>query len=427
MPDNTSSLLHFTTAVEQSPDYTPTDDELLQVCHVLAAGTPISKEELHNAAQYLAYYSMSERVKQSTIDQCIQIFKEIMTDELLDHLIQQLQPMLLRTNNSRTTAAGRFKKETATKLKPQLGFGIENENAVSAWKRSGGLRSIPLFYVVLSVLKHESISSNLWWISPGILNLLDESDDIEKVKLPAVKLLRRFLECTIDVSDAVHFSFAATGLFAVYQPILVGLCHQIPPIIEARQSQIIWNTAYPTILALYRVQYANEGPEYKAELGQIFSELVLQLALPKVSMDHLELTNTLLDYTIQTLELLGAFSVRYLQRSIYVLGEYIVRNPFLTLFPPLVEKTLDTLAKLAEVCPPERVCAHRYDFLACLLITYEKCSTEDVLPDSTLDRIHRLAQLLRAAGCDFARDRVTLLERNPDFERVLDRIEQRYK
>ncbi|AGO10380.1 AaceriABL075Wp [[Ashbya] aceris (nom. inval.)] len=423
MSDGKAPLLGFIAAVNHSLDYVPTDVELLQACRALEELTPISTEVQYKAAQCVAYYSMSEHLERSTKDHCMQILKGIMTDELLDHLIQQLQPMLLRTKNTRTTAAGRLKKDTTTKLKPQLGFGMENEHEICAWKKSGGLRSIPLFFVVLSFLKHEHISSNLWWISPGILNLLDESEDIEHVKLPAVKLLHRFLECTVDITDTAHFSFAATGLFAVYEPILVGLCHQIPPLVDARQSLLIWSTAYPALLALYRVQYGPEGPEYKVHLGQLFSELILQLALPKVSMDHLELTTMLLDYTMQMIQLLGEFSVRYLQRSIYVVGEYIIRNPFLTLFQPLLEKALEMLAKLAEVCPPERVCAHRYDFLACLLITYEKCSTEDVLPDSTLNHIYRLAQLLRAAGCDFARDRATLLERNPDFERVLDSIE----
>lgn len=408
-------LSRLLTEIDSQPDDLPDEAQVEDLCRILTQNKEIiSQESLAWCLQYLSYFTINSlpwTTNEHLCHKCFSVISDFMTDDLLQVLIDRLRPMLLAIKNQKSSNSGRSRYTVGTGLKPKLGFGGEEDRIRDEWKRGGGLKSIPLFYVILSHLKSQNISSNLWWITPGILNLLDDTSDIIGVKLQGVALLKQFLETTVDLKDTSHFNFSQTGLFDAYQSILNSMCYYLPPSVDPKTTLTVWRAVYPTMLSLYRVQFHNEENIYCKHVKRFFSETILQIAIPRVSTDHVELTSFLLDLTIEILNLLKEQSVSHMQRIIYTLGEYLVRNPFITVFMPILHKTLSVLSTLASVCPKERVQAHKYDFLACAIILYEKCDQEGTLQNDTLSLLNNYIRLLERRQCDFTQDKLTLLEK----------------
>ncbi|AET39930.1 Tti2p Ecym_5154 [Eremothecium cymbalariae DBVPG len=421
MHSNYENSRIFLNRVDSSMNYLPRDDELIEICGIIDANENDIKSLRYNLILRICYYTMDDRLSPSTAIRCRDTIKNLMSEELLEFLIKSLNPILLKLKNNKASKSGRKKiEDNSFILRPRLGFSAKEDDLRTAWKNEGGLRSIPLFHIVLTYLKHDQISSNLWWITPGILNFLD--DDQQEVKLSGVKLLRQFLEVSIDYSNTLQFSFSGTRLFDIYHPILLNLCYHMPPLTDVKTVTIIWRDVFPTLIALYKVEYIDDVQQLKVQIGSLLSEVIVQLIIPKIASEYPELTIIALDYATQLIHLLETSTVRYLQRIIYMLGEYIVRNPFITLFMPLVIKSAVLLQDLVLLCPTERVVAHKYDFLACVLILYDKCEREGTLSPEILEPLSKLMNMLKEKGCDYTDDREKILKRNQKFDVIIQQI-----
>lgn len=349
-------------------------------------------------------------ISRSTIDRVLG--KDTATrDDVIDRLIGKLQPLLLRSDVPR--------KVKTPGLRPSVGFSFKADENRRKWKQNGGLKSIPLFYVILLHLGHHKLSSNLWWITPGILNLLDDSSDLDGIKLRGVLLLRTFLESAFK-DETRWISFQDTGLFELYEPLLINMCYYLPPVHSAEVSMRVWKQVFPTLNALYSIQFDQDLKSYRRHLGSLMSELVLQQLIPRINMTSEVLAVFVLKTLKDQIQRLEEATLYYLSRIIYTLGEYVVKDPFITTFEEIFKEAVDTLEVLISVCPPDRIAAHKYDFLALTVIMFDKCKQEGKLTDVLIEKLRAVLQLLEVKGCDFTDDRKELNETR-DIEDLLRR------
>ncbi|CUS24942.1 LAQU0S22e00628g1_1 [Lachancea quebecensis] len=398
--DRTKSITAFIDGIESSFDFFPTTGELIGVCdQLLEEHTQLSPNELAAAIKGVSYYCLDERLQHETRSRCFECIKAVMNPEIWEKLAEDLRAMLIQLRNDQISSAGRLKSSKKFSLKPTKGFSLEEEKVRDKWQKNGGKQSIPLFYVVLTHIKHRDISSNLWWITPGILNLIDDTTDLEGTKLQGFVLLRQFLTKSIDLTDTNHFDFANTGLFKMFDSSLKSLWYHFPPSTEPLLTARIWDLVFSTFIPLCKAQFAKDCASYDLHISQFMSEILLQATLPRIAADHKNLTLQVLQYMEDIFDILGRKSVAHLQRIIFIIGEHLIRNAFITLFMPLVHKVLSTLTHLVDVCPEERVTAHKYDLLACALILSGKCHLEGTLDNETSSRLRKYLQALRQRGC----------------------------
>ncbi|AMD20961.1 HEL320Cp [Eremothecium sinecaudum] len=424
MPSDYDLLQGFIQSFEKLTDDIPQDADIVAVCEALCRLDSSAMQLKPKVILCLSFCSASDLLKPSTTMKCRDTIRRFMDTKLLDYLISQLVPLLPRLKNERTTAAGRVKiRHAKNMLMPQLGFSSAEEELIMKWKANGGLRSIPLFHVVMTNIRLDQVSANLWWITPGILNLLDDPTGWYNLQCHGVQLLQQFLDLCADNENQALFSFAGTGLFDIYHPLLMNLFYNMPPMTDENTTKSIWSVVYPTLTSLYRAQYVTDTTRFKHMIGRLLSETFLQLIIPKLSYTNKELALQSMDYLLDIINLLGGFSIRYLQRILYVLGEYIIRSPYLILDITLEKKCLEVLDKLITVCHIDRIIAHKYDFLACILLTYEKFDAEE-MADEVSNQLLMIASKLQSIGCDFANDYEVLCKNRPNlasiFKTVID-------
>ncbi|AQZ18388.1 TTI2 (YJR136C) [Zygosaccharomyces parabailii] len=391
------------------------DNELSHISSILLIHATKDTQCSLKVLQCLAYFALDASPKSVL---CLETFKRVLDiliateqlgrDEILDWFVDELRPLLPCIKHNENVSA-------SNALKPGIGISYKEDAQREEWRKRGGLKSIPLFYVVLLHLKNKDISSNLWWITPGILNILDDTNDIEGVKLKGVFLLRVFLEHCFD-DQRKWVSFSDLGLFELYRPILLNMCYYLPPSYDSNTSLKVLQTVFPALMALYRLQFGDGSLNYKHHLGKFLSEIILQILIPRVNLTHESLTEYALDIVCQIIQIQKESSAVHLQRIIYVLGEYLVRNPFFTAFSSLLHGTLNVITALIRYCPKERIVAHKYDFLGLLLIIFEKCQQEGMLTPTTLEKLQTLRLSLEAAGCDFDADKREILIRKDVYE-----------
>ncbi|SCU78854.1 LADA_0A08108g1_1 [Lachancea dasiensis] len=398
-------LHKFRCGVQDSYEFLPSTEELLEASSSLASHhNDLTEEEVVNTVKCLSYYCLNSTYTIELRKKVLDDIKRATNKERLSTIVHDLRAMLMQIKREKISAQGRLKSEETFMLKPQRGFSFTDDKVRSEWAAQGGKRSIPLFYVVLGQLEHGEISSNLWWITPGILNILDDTSELEGIKLQGVVLLRQFLTQTVDVTHTAQFNFAGSGLFKLFEPILLSLWYHFPPSTDPELSGKIWETVSSTLLALYQVQFAYDPTQYHRFVHKFLSETILQATLPRIAVEYTDLTVKVLKIVDSTIDILGPKSVAHMQRLIYVIGEHLVRNAFVTLFMPLVHQITATLTKVVIACPEERVAAHKYDFLGCVLILSEKCHSEGTLDDKTALSFHEFVLLLKSRGCEWEQE-----------------------
>ncbi|QLQ79982.1 hypothetical protein HG537_0C06310 [Torulaspora globosa] len=376
------------------------EPELAEICDLRIEELP--QEVITDLVLSLSYLSLDQdgigKLSLKTIDRLINR-DESWRDQIVDSLIESVQPMLLRTEVQRDVQR--------PGLRPNTGFSFKEDESRRKWKQNGGMKSIPLIYVILLHLSHRRLSGNLWWITPGILNLLDDTTDLVGIKLRGVLLLRTFLQ-NVFQDDEHWVSFKDTGLFKLYEPILKNMCYYLPPVHSAEECITVWKEVFPTLDALYLLQFKESSAEYRINLGDFMSELILQQMIPRINMTSEPLAIFMLETLKDQLQKLGETSLYYLSRVIYTLGEYLVRDPFVTAFGEILDRIIACLEVLLSVCPPDRIAAHKYDFLALIAILWDKCKQEGKLTAPLADKFRLLVRTLKSKGCDFTDDKIEL-------------------
>ena len=333
----------------------------------------------------------------------------------ISYLISELKPLLLK---SATTG-----KHSVPGLNPRLGFTYAEDQRREAWKERGGMKSIPLFYVILRNLPRSDVTSNLGWIVPGLLNILDDTSDFVRIKLKGVVLLQTFLKFCFpeDNTEAGepdrYLSFKETGTASLFEPTLTNMCYYLIEVNKTDNKETL-ELVYGTLLLLYEKTYLTGGKKgdntrnfslYKEKVGTIIlSEILLQYALPKIGTKDERLLGFIIQMLQKVATILGSDIVIYLQRIVYYVGEYVIRDPFFTSIKSdtgIVQETISFLLTLTKICPQERITEHRYDFLGLALIVFERFSYEEKLDDTLLDQ---LRALIRA--CNFTPEDIKQLE-----------------
>ncbi|AJR71591.1 BMC_2a_G0031800.mRNA.1.CDS.1 [Saccharomyces cerevisiae] len=415
-----------TDVIDELNDSSLSSARLRELCLQLRkktdTGCAITVSDEVNLIESLSYHSISPGVDiqintdvLQTIDYYFQRNKSE-HDEIMCVLISKLQPLLLKRKSN-----FELKEQRNLGLKPTLGMSLKEDNLMQAWVSQGGLKGIPLFYVILLHLKRRDISTNLSWIIPGILNILDDTTDIRRIKLRGVLLLQTLLNHTFmnETNDSKWIQFSSTGLFPLFEKTLINMCYFLPPSYNADETIAIWWVVFPTIQSLYRVEFLDNYTKYQYHLEKFMSEIILQNIIPRASLAYENLTLYALECTMNILRLQREGSVVHLQRLIFVLGEYIVRNPFYTTFPKLISKTLSVVSTLIKVCPNERIVAHRFDILSLILVTYDKCSQEDALNESILQQCKETISWLLNCDCAMG-EQLSTLSKQPRFQLLFE-------
>ena len=415
-----------TDIIDELNDSSLSSTRLRELCLQLRkktdTGCAITVSDEVNLIESLSYHSISPGVDiqintdvLQTIDYYFQRNKSE-HDEIMCVLISKLQPLLLKRKSN-----FELKEQRNLGLKPTLGMSLKEDNLMQAWVSQGGLKGIPLFYVILLHLKRRDISTNLSWIIPGILNILDDTTDIRRIKLRGVLLLQTLLNHTFmnETNDSKWIQFSSTGLFPLFEKTLINMCYFLPPSYNADETIAIWRVVFPTIQSLYKVEFLDNYTKYQYHLEKFMSEIILQNIIPRASLAYENLTLYALECTMNILRLQREGSVVHLQRLIFVLGEYIVRNPFYTTFPKLISKTLSVVSTLITVCPHERIVAHRFDILSLILVTYDKCSQEDALNESILQQCKETISWLLNCDCAMG-EQLSTLSKQPRFQLLFE-------
>lgn len=415
-----------TDIIDELNDSSLSSTRLRELCLQLRkktdTGCAITVSDEVNLIESLSYHSISPGVDiqintdvLQTIDYYFQRNKSE-HDEIMCVLISKLQPLLLKRKSN-----FELKEQRNLGLKPTLGMSLKEDNLMQAWVSQGGLKGIPLFYVILLHLKRRDISTNLSWIIPGILNILDDTTDIRRIKLRGVLLLQTLLNHTFmnETNDSKWIQFSSTGLFPLFEKTLINMCYFFPPSYNADETIAIWRVVFPTIQSLYKVEFLDNYTKYQYHLEKFMSEIILQNIIPRASLAYENLTLYALECTMNILRLQREGSVVHLQRLIFVLGEYIVRNPFYTTFPKLISKTLSVVSTLIKVCPNERIVAHRFDILSLILVTYDKCSQEDALNESILQQCKETISWLLNCDCAMG-EQLSTLSKQPRFQLLFE-------
>lgn len=381
------------------------------------------KPDLHKKVTLcLSYISLNSKYDSELIGNALDKFICFSNDPdgIVDWLISTLKPMLLKLPGH----IGRQNNNNIFKgIKPNFGTSLREEEIISTWKKKGGLRSIPLFYVVLCYLNRAHLSQNISWIIPGILNLLDDTSDIANIKLQGVLLLRTFAErCFINQEADKWITFQQTGIYDLTISLIRNMCFYLPPSYKAEETQLVWEYVFPAINALNIAQSCSDDEQYKKYTSMFLADVVLTIALPRVADTYEGLASYLLDYLTSSFGALGSTSLLHLSRTIYVLGEYFVRSPFFTTSEVLMRKTFVLLDTLVQIIPVERVVAHKYDFLSLLLIGFDKCQYEGALSDNNLTMLRSSLKLLSSKASVSDNDIKALVQRRPKFRLLFDAI-----
>lgn len=360
--------------------------------------------------------SIKQDILQSGLDRIWDVLngKEGFGERSIDILTNDLKPHLLRVKSEQSI------KNTG--LNPRLGLSMKEDDIRDEWVKSNEVKYIGLFNLVLRKLQHKDISSNLWWIIPGILNLMDDTSYFEEIKLPSIKLFDNLLDCfgreSEDNSSTANNNIKGkwipiqdSGLFNLFEPILKKMLYFTPPSFPQEQTLQIWTNVYPTLIKLYQKQFSTS--KYREMLLIICNEVILQHSIPRSGFKHETLLMFALNQLLDMLTIVGESSVLLLQRIIYVVGETLVKDPFFTLFDGVVDKMISLISHLVQIFPIERIVAHQFDIMGLILLITIKCDQEGKLESTgRLVLLRQLVDELQKIGVDTMGIRDQLIESN---------------
>lgn len=328
---------------------------------------------------------------------------------IINILIEDLRPHLLRTKNEKVVKQA----NKNVGLNPKLGLSLQEDNMREQWHRNNEFKYIGTFSFILKNFRHQDVSSNLWWVIPGILNLMDDTSYFEDVKLPSIRLFYQLLECftkkgTIDGSNSANkwIAIRDTGLYDLFEPTLKNMLFFTPPSFPKEQTFQIWSTVYPVLMKLYELQF-NHPPgdlqQYHEMLINLSNEVILQHSIPRCGFKYEELLVFALNQLNDILQIVGQSSILIFQRLIHVIGETLVSDPFFTLFDSVIDVIIKLIDNLIKKCPTERLIAHRFDIVGLIFIITVKCDKEGKLDgNSRLNSLQDLIHELNTHGVDTA-------------------------
>lgn len=370
------------------------DNELKEMVNSLEIDKKISQSLMVDLIHSLSFFLLGEDIHKAQLAQhSIDIVIKLVNDKetMVNELIRRLKPHLLRTNNSNN----KLQKKMYAGLNPKIGLSFKEDEQVSRWKADGGIKYMGLFSLILQILPQDQVSVNLWWIIAGILNLLDDTSDLKRVKLTGVKLLDIFIRHGFQ--DANRLSFKATGLFKLCEPILSNMCYYGPPSFDDNTSLQVWSIVFPLMQLLYKTEYKDNDRLYHRMITKLASDVILRNMIPRLGLKHEELLLFQLDSLLELLQQLKGYMVTRLQRIVYTLGECIIKDPYFTLFDRTMLKTIQVITKCVEVMPLERTQAHKYNYWGLALLIARKCQQEGKL-EVVLEPIQRLTATLSQNG-----------------------------
>lgn len=309
-------------------------------------------------------------------------------------LIEDLRPHLLRNKNEKVIKQA----NKNVGLNPKLGLSLKEDNIRDEWYKNNEFKYIGTFHFILTKLQHHDLSGNLWWIIPGILNLMDDTNHFEDVKIPSIELFYQLLECfTKDTSESANkwISIQDSGLYDLFEPPLKNMLYFTPPSFPQEQTLAIWSSVYPVLIKLCELQY-NYPPadphQYNGMLINLANEVILQHSIPRCAFKHEILLLFGLNELIDILKIVGEPSILIFQRIVYVVGETLVSDPFFTLFDSVIDVIIKLIHTLIKICPQERIIAHRFDLIGLIVLITIKCDKEGKLAENT--RLNSLQQLI---------------------------------
>ncbi|SCV01692.1 LAME_0G17876g1_1 [Lachancea meyersii CBS 8951] len=404
-------LIAFNGKVESSIKFSPSSSELKTACtDLINCFNDLDNAERLRSLKSLGYFCLDYEILPEVRDRCQYCFSEVMHKDLLAIVIQDLRQMLLQVKNSQLSEQGRLKVQNKLVLNPKKGLAFAEDKIRSDWAENGGERAVSLFYAVLGELRPKDVSSNLGWIVPGILNLMDDTSDLEGIKLQGVVLLNHFLKKSLDIQSEQRFDFASTGLTTVFEPILTSMWYHFPQSTEPGLTKKIWGTVFPALMSLYRAEYFSRPELLRESVSRFLGETLLQVTVPRISADYMDLTIDTVNRVGSCLDVLGEKSVIHMQRILYVFGEYLICNVFITDFRPLLPSVLAVLTGLVEKCARDRVIAHKYNLLTCALVMCERCYAEENSQDP---KVHQkclpLIRILKDKGGEWTEDESRLV------------------
>ncbi|SSD59936.1 uncharacterized protein SCODWIG_01697 [Saccharomycodes ludwigii] len=298
------------------------------------------------------------------------------------------------TYNGRARLARTGNRSLINALLPRKGFQSDDEKSEENLIKYLNTR---LYHMIIELmkLKTKDLGSNLGWITPVIFQFIDSTN--YKIKILGINLLSFFSQL---IDDKV---FQNSGLIEVYKETLVNICYYLPPFTKPTETLQLFSVLYPCYLKIIR-KNGIDSTIFFRDLKTFYSRIILQNTLPRISNLDPCIAIFVLKYVTENLWEMPEFFQNEnmcinITRSIYTIGQYYVRNPFITVDPTLLKYTINFIEKLIFKSKKSLVIAHKYDFIACYIILYEKCDRENI---PNIDDLRNILKLLsdKGAGLD---------------------------
>lgn len=327
----------------------------------------------------------------------LEFVHEITVDDKLIILWIKEQLPKTTTSNRSITPAGRLKasKLWNNALLPKIGLSLLDDDQ----EASLSIMNHRMQWLVLRTIDQfsNSISQELWWITPTILAFLDHSKI--SVKLLGVEMLSHFLN---SVPQQV---FVNAGLFTVYYEALRNLCFYLPPAVDQPSVLKIMQKVYPCMVALISKSVHPEN-----HFLEFFSDIILKATIPRIYDLGPQLSVYVLKF-LRTEYLTKRKNEVFInvQRLIYVIGNYFVQNPFLTTDISLLQETQKILKVLLHLDSQ-----YKYDYLAMIIIMWEKCMKEGQADQH--ETLHKLYLELSKKAFFTQEERTALIDSRQDLD-----------
>lgn len=410
----------FIKACEKSKCFTDLPEELLsEVCQYIrgtgAVPTVVDTVELIQKLSYFLIDDLKVNKNLLVVIESIWMSREDKPN-CLRQLIEVLKPYLPPNDSQKSKFNNRNYHQNIqnSALLPQLSFNSQGDNKIAVWFQEKSWKCYGLFYFILQKLPKSEMSSQMNWIIPGILNLLDNADNLKGIKLMGVIILNQWLDCYLmkgndsngennQDNESKWLKFNQVGIYDMVEPILSNMLHYVPPLYSLDDTLQIWEILYPTILKLYKIQYEqivydeitnkienkiedgvkNENKHlYNKQLQKLITKNILQYNIPHCEVKYDKLTEFQLIQLRALIRELGSSSVILLTRISYTLGEILVKSPYITLFPNIVLEILQLLDELIQIIPKDRITKHRFDLLGLIIILWKKCNNEGAIHET---------------------------------------------
>ena len=310
-----------------------------------------------------------------------------LTKRLAHHFLRlTIRPSFAKVQLPSVTSTGRRSiNENLARKFTQMEI---DDSETRPWKYDG--YSLDMLKWIVNSLDAQTVEKLWQLLIPPLLVIVDDSSPL--IKAEGCKLFAKQLWVT---SPAL---LARTGLGGVIEEAIMPCLTYLPPLTPEEECIPILSAAYPALLSLARVHYADTSRKTKSirNKSMFLHKLVRKGVFYGLSHagENVKVAQVLLDQLRQIVQCLGLETVKHLKRFLPTLSGYLT-DPLGPVYSPLLESAAKTLQSIILNTWP-RISLHRLQIMRALAICWVRIADLDDMHDLR-DELRRAAEMLQTA------------------------------